>query len=107
MTDGAVSATPQWKCVAVSGQDNAASSTSIFVDYLKCILVPEQFGAFVVVANTEELGHVPPSQERNGVDVPRRQGSPERQGSQERKDSQGEGASQERECPDEITGMKE
>ena len=31
-------------------------STSVYVDYLKCIFVPEKFGAYVVVANTGDRG---------------------------------------------------
>ena len=96
----------------MSGQDNAASSTSIFVDYLKCILVPEQFGAFVVVANTgdhqssqgrnidAQMAMKSNSQERvNATAV--EEGSQERFGgpgghfSQERNDA-GPGGSQER-----------
>ena len=37
-------------------QDNTTSSTSVYVDYLKCIFVPEKFGAYVVVANTGDRG---------------------------------------------------
>ena len=55
----------QWKCVAVSGQDNNTSSTSVYIDYAKCILVPEKFGAYVVVAKTGNLGdNTPCTQER-------------------------------------------
>ena len=48
-----------WVCEAVKRK---LRPSSIFVDYLKCILVREQFGAFVVVANT---GDHQSSQERN------------------------------------------
>ena len=67
----------QWECVAVSGQDNATSSTSVYIDHLQCILVPEKIGAYVIVANTD-------SQERTGVNSPAGLGSQERCVSQER-----------------------
>ena len=97
----------QWKCVAVSGQDNATSSTSVYIDYAKCILVPEKFGAYVVVAKTGNLGDTTPcTQERSDSQVQfdpasqeqfaskRIPASQEQLASQERKASQEKPASQ-------------
>ena len=105
----------QWKCVAVSGQDNNTSSTSVYVDYLRCIFVPEKFGAYVVVANTGDIGQIQSSQERIKAPVHRADVSQERvalqggESSQERNGNLVAEISQERpgvlagECPQEIT----
>ena len=39
-------------------------STSVYIDYSKCILVPEKFGAYVVVAKTGDLDDISWTQER-------------------------------------------
>ena len=48
----------KWKCIAVSGQDNSLSNTSIFVDSCNCVLVTDELSAYVVVANKEDMGHI-------------------------------------------------
>ena len=44
-----------WRCVAVSGQEDAASSTSVYVDSSMCQLVTERLAAFALVASTGEV----------------------------------------------------
>ena len=44
-------------------------STSVYIDYAKCILVPEKFGAYVVVAKTGNLGDTPCTQERTQINA--------------------------------------
>jgi hypothetical protein len=41
-----------WKCVAVSGQEDADSSTSVYVDSTMCQLVTEKLAAFSLVAKS-------------------------------------------------------
>ena len=41
---------PAWRCVAVSGQEDTASSTSVYVDSSMCQLVTERLAAFSLVA---------------------------------------------------------
>ena len=101
----------QWKCVAVSGQDNNTSSTSVYIDYAKCILVPEKFGAYVVVANTGGLVDVSRTQEIIQANTQKSGDSQERMHSQERFTSAERfvpQASQESnatsgKCPEEVT----
>ena len=45
----------QWRCVAVSGQEDATSSTSLYVDSSMCQLVTERLAAFALVSNMSEL----------------------------------------------------
>ena len=45
----------QWRCVAVSGQEDAMSSTSVYVDSSMCQLVTERLAAFALVANMADL----------------------------------------------------
>ena len=45
----------QWRCVAVSGQEDASSSTSLYVDSSMCQLVTERLAAFALVSNMSEL----------------------------------------------------
>ena len=44
-----------WRCVAVSGQEDALSSTSVYVDSSMCQLVTERLAAFALVANMTDL----------------------------------------------------
>ena len=45
----------QWRCVAVSGQEDVSSSTSLYVDSSMCQLVTERLAAFALVSNMSEL----------------------------------------------------
>ena len=107
-------------------------STSVYIDYAKCIIVLEKFGAYVVVAKTGDLDDIPWTQERiqanaqmsgnfqERIDSQERFTSVERfalqasqekfapQASQERFARKDELASQEsnatsRKCPEEVT----
>ena len=44
-----------WRCVAVSGQEDALSSTSVYVDSSMAQLVTERLAAFALVANVSDL----------------------------------------------------
>ena len=44
-----------WRCVAVSGQEDALSSTSVYVDSSMCQLVTERLAAFALVANMSDI----------------------------------------------------
>lgn len=50
-----VDGSSQWKCVAVAGQEDAMSSTSVYVDSSMCQLVTERLAAFALVANMSDL----------------------------------------------------
>ena len=45
----------QWRTVAVSGEEDAMSSTSVYVDSSMCQLVTERLAAFALVANMSDL----------------------------------------------------
>ena len=45
----------QWRCVAVSGQEDTMSSTSVYVDSSMCQLVTERLAAFALVANMTDI----------------------------------------------------
>jgi hypothetical protein len=45
-----------WRCVAVSGQEDKASNTAVYVDSGMCQLVTERLAAFALVAQAGELG---------------------------------------------------
>ena len=44
-----------WRCVAVSGQEDTTSSTSVYVDSSMCQLVTERLAAFALVAATGDV----------------------------------------------------
>ena len=44
-----------WRCVAVSGQEDALSSTSVYVDSSMCQLVTERLAAFALVAQSSDI----------------------------------------------------
>lgn len=44
-----------WRCVAVSGQEDTASSTSVYVDSSMCQLVTERLAAFALVAQSSDI----------------------------------------------------
>jgi len=46
---------PSWRCVAVSGQEDTQSSTSVYVDSSMCQLVTERLAAFALVAQADDL----------------------------------------------------
>ena len=48
-------ASASWRCVAVSGQEDALSSTSVYVDSSMCQLVTERLAAFALVAAMTDL----------------------------------------------------
>jgi len=53
--EGGPSAT--WRSVAVSGQEDTQSSTSVYVDSSMCQLVTERLAAFALVANVSDLSN--------------------------------------------------
>lgn len=47
-----------WRCVAVSGQEDASSSTSVYMDSTMCQLVTERLAAFTLAANITDLNTI-------------------------------------------------
>ena len=60
------------------------SSTFVYIDYAKCILVPDKFGGFFVVAKTGDLDDISWTQERIQANAQMSGDSQERIDSQER-----------------------
>ena len=44
-----------WRCVAVSGEEDATSSTSVYMDSSMCQLVTERLAAFALVAQSSDI----------------------------------------------------